>query len=391
MRRVTVLSVALLCLMAAPSTSTVAGNSKYPAMVVAVTARGHVVVLEAGDGRRIRTLSAHASRYGGLAVRDRIVWYLSRGRRSVTTCGHGAPPDQHVMAVPLSGGTPRRVLDVPVRWFDVSPDGRMLAVTEGRCPPAGTITTYDLATRRGGGQVGRSATARHERRDHLAELVTRLAVTPVHPRDRIHLPLGPRHDDRDVAGRRSTRSSRRRQQRRGLPRGERVDARRVPDRWWLAPGMDVRRHDGRPAAPALLCCGTPLSSDASGTAVLAWSGAGDLACWSSGETAPTRIAHRVTQAVWVKPAPRRDAPRVQLIRVPILRVLHRMRRRTRAFGGLIRSGTSASRPPRSPPRPPSPGRARRGGTRSTPAATERARRRGRRPPTARLRPGTTAR
>jgi dipeptidyl aminopeptidase/acylaminoacyl peptidase len=271
--------------------------------VVAVGFSRRLVVLDARDGRRVRTLSTRASRYGGLAVRDGTVYFLSRGGRSITTCGHGAPPDQHVMAVPLAGGTPRRLLDAPVRWFDVSPDGRTLAVTEGRCPPAATITTYDVAS---GAPVGRWTGTRS---DGTSGDISSLKWSPdstslLYVREtgstvpwildtRTAASLDDAHrvlidDGSRLAGHLGAT---------GALLGEFLTTDGEAQPWTFDPVSGARVHQ-------LFCCGAPLGADVSGRSVLAGSGVrgSDLVRWSIGDTTPTRLARGITDAVWVEAA-----------------------------------------------------------------------------------------
>jgi hypothetical protein len=305
MRRVVVLLVAV-CFSAivAGSAAGAKGGTEHPRRVVAVMVDGRVVVLDARDGRRVRTLSARGSRYGGLAVRRGTVWFLSRGGRSIATCGHGAPPDQHLMSVPLAGGTPRRVLQASVRWFAVSRDGRKLAVTEGQCPPAGTITTYDLATgTRTGTWTGTppdgtsgdvsSLTWSPDSRSllYVREIGSTypwiLDTTSSTSLDDAHRVLI--GDGSSVAGYLGAS---------GSLLGAFLTAGGTSRAWTIDPATGARRH-------RLFCCGRPLSADASGNALLAATGArgDDLARWSTGDRAPTRIARGVTDAVWVEPDP----------------------------------------------------------------------------------------
>jgi WD40 repeat protein len=299
---VVVLLVAACFLASVAGSAGAKGGKEYPRRAVAVTVGGRVVVLDARDGRRVRTLSARASRYGGLAVQRGAVWFLSRGGRSITTCGHGAPPDQHLMSVPLAGGTPRRVLEASVRWFSVSPDGRKLAVTEGQCPPAGTITLYDLATgARTGTWTGTppdgtsgavsSLTWSPDSRSllYVREIGSTspwiLDTTSATSLDDAHrVPIG---DGSSVTGYLGAS---------GSLLGVFLTASGTSHVWTIDPVTGARQH-------RLFCCGRPLSADASGTAVLATTGTrGDeLVRWSSGDRAPTRIARGVTGAVWVEP------------------------------------------------------------------------------------------
>jgi hypothetical protein len=304
-RRVTLLLLCGLLLAVAPGWAVGAREEVerpgHPRLVVAVEFSRRLVVLDARDGRRVRTLSTRASRYGGLAVRDGTVYFLSRGGRSITTCGHGAPPDQHVMAVPLAGGRVRRVLDAPVRWFDVSPDGRTLAVTEGRCPPAATITTYDVAS---GAPIGRWTGARPDgtsgdistlkwSRDSTSLLYVRELgstypwildtrnASSLDDAQRVLIGDGSRLSGYHGAT--------------GALLGEFLTADGDAQPWTFDPVSGARVQQ-------LFCCGAPLAADLSGRAVLAGSGerGSDLVRWSTGDAAPTRLARGVTDAIWVE-------------------------------------------------------------------------------------------
>jgi dipeptidyl aminopeptidase/acylaminoacyl peptidase len=283
------------------------GRLPYPSQIVGLTTEGQVLVLSARNGDFVRRLATDAVVEGGAVVAPDRSWVYFLGKEDPSdSCGPGVPSSATIRRVPLRGGPAREVLAASVfsardtGSFDVSPDGRTLAFAyrTSRCGPFSSIATYDLTS---GKEIGRWAAAslppgtsggvsslawgpdsRHlmfvwEIGSTYPWILDTMTATSLNDAHQVSIDDGSRlsgylGSTGSLLGMRFT-----------------FDGERQV--WAFDPESGARQRE-------LFCCGTPVVSDRSGRAILAFDDQSRLLRWSAGARL-VPITNDVIAAVWV--------------------------------------------------------------------------------------------